>query len=126
MSLTGLVADFVSNIQIGDVPQRALGAARLGITDCVGVMIAGAGEASVRIVAAMSAPAADAAAAPQIPSGRRLAAADAALVNGVAAHALDYDDVAMAAHPSAVLVPAILAEGWALDAGGEDALLAYV
>jgi 2-methylcitrate dehydratase PrpD len=126
MSLTGLVADFVSNIQIGDVPQRALDAARLGITDCVGVMIAGAGEESVRIVAAMTAAAADAAAAPEIPSGRRLAAPDAALVNGVAAHALDYDDVAMAAHPSAVLVPAILAEGWALDAGGEDVVLAYV
>lgn len=126
MSLTGLVADFVSNIQIGDVPQRARDAARLGITDCIGVMIVGAAEESVRIVAAMTVEAADAAAAPEIPSGRRLAAPDAALVNGVAAHALDYDDVAMAAHPSAVLVPAILAEGWALDAGGEEAVLAYV
>jgi 2-methylcitrate dehydratase PrpD len=125
MSLTGLVADFVSRIQISDIPKRAIDAATLGITDCVGVMIAGAEEESVRIVAALAASASDGDS-PQIPSGRRLAAPDAALVNGVAAHALDYDDVAMAAHPSAVLVPALLAEGWALDAGGDEVVLAYV
>jgi 2-methylcitrate dehydratase PrpD len=126
MSLTGLVADFVSQMQIDAVPARALEAARTGITDCVGVMIAGAAEEAVRIVAAMAVPSMDAAAAPQVPSGRRLASSDAALVNGVAAHALDYDDVAMAAHPSAVLVPALLAEGWSLEAAGEDMVLAYV
>src|SRR3974390_2355467 len=62
---------------------------------------------------------------PDIPSGRNLAAPDAALVNGVAAHVLDYDDVALAGHPSTVLVPAILAEGSSLDASGSDALAAY-
>jgi len=43
--------------------------------------------------------------------GSRLAAPWAALVNGTAAHALDYDDVCEPAlnHPSAALVPALLA-----------------
>jgi 2-methylcitrate dehydratase PrpD len=63
---------------------------------------------------------------PEIPSGRNLSAPDAALVNGVAAHVLDYDDVALAGHPSAVLVPAILAEGWTLDSSGKEAIAAYV
>lgn len=40
----------------------------------------------------------------------RAPAATAALVNGVAGHALDYDDVGLAGHPSVVLVPALLAE----------------
>ena len=62
--------------------------------------------------------------APEIPSGRNLAAADAALVNGVAAHALDYDDVGMDGHPSAVLTPAILAEGWSLGVSGSEAIAA--
>ncbi|MBV9115095.1 MAG: MmgE/PrpD family protein, partial [Hyphomicrobiales bacterium] len=62
----------------------------------------------------------------EIPSGRNLLAPDAAFVNGVAAHVLDYDDVALAGHPSAVLVPSILAEGWTLDARGRDAIAAYV
>jgi len=65
-------------------------------------------------------------AAPEIPSGRPLSALDAALVNGVAGHVLDYDDVAMDGHTSAALAPAILAEGWTVGASGRDALAAYV
>lgn len=53
---------------------------------------------------------------------------DAALINGTAAHALDYDDCATAAmlHPSAVLVPAILAVGEHCGANGEQLIAAYV
>jgi len=41
----------------------------------------------------------------------------AALVNATAAHALDYDDFAFSNHPSAVLVPTVLA---AADVSGAD------
>jgi len=57
---------------------------------------------------------------------QRAAAADAALINATAAHALDYDDVALGGHPSTVLVPAVLAEGGRLGASGADALRAYL
>ncbi|MGZ5092158.1 MAG: MmgE/PrpD family protein, partial [Burkholderiales bacterium] len=50
---------------------------------------------------------------------------EAALINATAAHALDYDDVAQRGHPSAVLVPAILAEAQALGASGKDMMVAY-
>ena len=40
----------------------------------------------------------------------RAAPGAAALVNAVSAHALDYDDVGLAGHPGAVLVPVLLAE----------------
>lgn len=40
----------------------------------------------------------------------RVPAPLAALVNGIAGHALDYDDVGLAGHPSVVLVPALWAE----------------
>jgi 2-methylcitrate dehydratase PrpD len=56
-------------------------------------------------------------------------AVEAALVNGAAAHALDYDDVGIGvhpAHPSAALGPAVLAEGEALGLSGRDVLAAYV
>ena len=45
--------------------------------------------------------------------GRRRPVAEAAYVNGVAAHALDLDDVSMAmsGHPSALLVPVSVAVG---------------
>jgi 2-methylcitrate dehydratase PrpD len=125
LDITRQTADFVANLRPADLPDRCREAARIGIIDCVGVMIAGAAEQPVRIVSAMLAGSTQNDGAPEIPSGRNLAASDAALVNGVAAHVLDYDDVALAGHPSAVLVPAILAEGWSLDASGTDAIAAY-
>lgn len=122
--LTREIGEFVASPL--KVPQACLDVAATGLADCVGVMLAGAAEMAPRITSRLCATSADADAVPEIPSGRRLAAADAALVNGVAAHVLDYDDVALAGHPSTVLVPAILAEGWALDRSGADVLAAYV
>jgi len=126
LALTKQAADFASAIKVADIPARGLEAATIGIADCVGVMIAGAGEEPVRIVAATVPAASGDDTAPEIPADRKLSAADAALVNGVAAHVLDYDDVALSGHPSTVFVPALLAEGFALDRGGDDFLAAYV
>jgi 2-methylcitrate dehydratase PrpD len=59
--------------------------------------------------------------------GRRCDARSAALVGGTSAHALDFDDVddALIGHPSAVLVPTVLAVGEERDASGRDVLDAY-
>jgi len=126
LDITRQAANFVAGLKPADLPDRCREAARTGIVDCVGVMIAGASEQPVGIVSAMLSTSTQNDGAPEIPSGRNLAAADAALVNGVAAHVLDYDDVALSGHPSAVLVPAILAEGWSTDTSGTDAIAAYV
>ena len=63
-----------------------------------------------------------------IGQGARLAAPWAALVNGTAAHALDFDDNfdPAKAHASAVLAPAILALAEQEDASGRDCLDAYI
>jgi 2-methylcitrate dehydratase PrpD len=126
LDITQQSANFVAGLKHSDLPVRCIEAARIGFVDCIGVMIAGAAEQPVRIVSAMLAASTQNDGAPEIPSGRNLAASDAALVNGVAAHVLDYDDVALAGHPSTVLVPAILAEGWTMDCSGADAISAYV
>jgi 2-methylcitrate dehydratase PrpD len=59
-----------------------------------------------------------------LPAGTTTQAAQAALLNGTAAHALDYDDVAdsMKGHPSAVLVPTALAVGEEVGASGTAVL----
>jgi 2-methylcitrate dehydratase PrpD len=126
LDITRQTANFVADLKPADLPDRCREAARTGIVDCVGVMIAGASEQPVGIVSGMLSTSTQNDGAPEIPSGRNLAASDAALVNGVAAHVLDYDDVALSGHPSAVLVPAILAEGWSTDTSGTDAIAAYV
>jgi aconitate decarboxylase len=51
--------------------------------------------------------------------------ATAALVNGVAGHALDFDDVGLAGHPSVVVVPALLAERERSPATGFALVQAY-
>jgi 2-methylcitrate dehydratase PrpD len=124
--LTAAIGEFVASLEPGNMPERCAYGAKIGMIDCVGVMIAGAHEPAVKIVAAMVAASTANDGALEIPWGRNLAPGDAALVNGVAGHALDYDDVALAGHPSAALTPAILAEGWALGASGAEAIAAYV
>src|SRR5215467_14128951 len=126
LSITRQTAHFVAGLKPSDLPDRCRDAARIGTIDCVGVMIAGAAEQPVRIVSALLATSTQNDGAPEIPAGRNLAASDAALVNGVAAHVLDYDDVGMDGHPSAAITPAILAEGWSLGVSGKEAIAAYV
>ena len=60
--------------------------------------------------------------------GGCIAAPWAAMVNGTAAHALDYDDYDLpsVSHPSAVLVPALLALAEENTAGGKQVLDAYI
>ena len=95
---------------------------RTGFTDCVAVMVAGRREEVARIVAkANGAEVRD-----DCILLNGLAASEAALVYGTAAHALDYDDVALSGHPSAVLVPAILAEAADSGADGATMVRAYV
>lgn len=55
----------------------------------------------------------------------RADAETAALVNAAAGHALDFDDVGLAGHPSVVLVPALLAEQERTGATGFALVQAY-
>jgi 2-methylcitrate dehydratase PrpD len=89
-------------------------------------MVAGSSEPVVRIAHETLAAKTNSGEARLVPSGTRVSGPDAALVNGTAGHAFDYDDVALDGHPSAVLVPAILAEAEALGASGKAMIAAYV
>ncbi len=125
--LTAELGRFVSALAFEDVPAEAVATARHGFTDCVGVMLAGAREpvtAAVERTLLADAPAGKSS---LYFTDVRTAAPTAAMINGTAAHALDYDDVALkGSHPSAVLVPAILAEAQTLDASGADMVRAYI
>jgi 2-methylcitrate dehydratase PrpD len=105
----------------------ALGLARNAMIDIVGCMIAGGpDEASRRALDAVR----DLGAGPASVVGgvEQLAAPHAALVNGTAAHALDFDDNyhGVSGHATAVLAPALLALGEERGAGGTAVLDAYI
>ncbi len=124
MSLTEALGRFVSEVSFERLPSEAVEVARLGFTDTIATMIAGAGEPAPQILEKVLEP--KTGAATLYFSGRRCSAPEAAWINGTAGHALDYDDVALRGHPSTVIVPALLAEGEALGASGRDLLAAYV
>jgi 2-methylcitrate dehydratase PrpD len=118
---------FVADLRLESVPEQGRAIAKTGFADCYAVMIAGAREPVVGLVDRVLTGATNAArGASLIPSGERRKVDEAALVNGVAAHVLDYDDVALDGHPSAVLVPAILAQAEATGASGAEMLAAYI
>jgi aconitate decarboxylase len=120
--LTAGIAAFASATAKSAVPDEAIGAAKRAFIDTVGVILAGRGEPAVTLVAGLLKDGDEAFA---FPGERRLSAGDAALLNGLAGHVLDYDDVAQAGHPSVVLVPAILAAAERNGTSGRDALAAY-
>lgn len=124
MSLTRTLGQFVADLSPNRIPDEASRVARTGFIDCVGVMIAGRDEPPSQVLREVLKPVSGDAT--LYFSEASAPAPDAAWINGTAAHALDFDDVALRGHPSTVLVPAILAEAEALDASGRDMVVAYV
>jgi 2-methylcitrate dehydratase PrpD len=107
-------------------PAEARHAAARAVLDTVGVALAGAGEPAARAVQRVI----EETTGPCTVLGlfSRATAGDAALANGTAAHALDYDDMCFVslAHPSAPLVAAALAAAEAAGSSGRALLDAYV
>jgi 2-methylcitrate dehydratase PrpD len=117
------LADRLAGLARAEPPAAAQIIIRRGLADWVGVTLAGSIEPAVRAVQSLGLPPGPA---HLIPSGQATASDMAALVNGVAGHVLDYDDVALDGHPSAVLGPALLAEAERLDASEAQMLRAYL
>src|SRR3989449_727985 len=111
----------------GKPPVEARRRAAIAVCDTVGVILAGAPEAAADIIRRTIV--AEARGHCRVlGTGVCASASDAALANGVAAHAHDYDDMCFVsmAHPSCALVPSILATGELVRASGNAVLDAYI
>ncbi len=128
VNVTQRLAEFVSRTPSEMIGPEARERAARAFLDTLGVALAGRPEQAAAVVEAMIREQGGREDATVIGAGFRAPAAQAALANGTAAHALDYDDVAvnMRGHPSAPLVPAVLALGEKLGSSGRDVLEAYV
>lgn len=123
--LTQQLGAFVADVAANGTPDTVREAAKDGLIDSVGCMVAGSTDEAVRIALE---------ALPPPPGGRarlwfsdRTTSADhAALINGIAAHVLDYDDSCLRGHPSAVLVPAIYAVAQERGSSGKQLIDAYI
>ncbi|MDO8616171.1 MAG: MmgE/PrpD family protein [Dehalococcoidia bacterium] len=128
MNVTERLAQFVACTPPEAIPPEARLQARRAVLDTLGVALAGCREEAPRIVAAMAREQGGAPEALVLGHSLRAPAAEAALANGVAAHALDFDDVSasMRGHPSAPLLPGLLALGERLGASGRELTEAFV
>ncbi|UKA55180.1 MmgE/PrpD family protein [Arthrobacter sp. FW305-BF8] len=125
-SLTADVGQFLANVKYEDLPPEVLPMVRDAFTDTVAVVMVGLDQPVAEIVRRTLVEPSGIAEARACLSDRRVSAPDAALLAGAIAHSLDYDDQSMSGHPSAVLVPAILAEAEVLGSTGKDMTTAYV
>lgn len=109
-------------------PAEAVNLAERGVVDTVACMIAGAADEAVRRVGKGVGSWGTHGGSSAVGLAGCVDAPWAALLNGTASHALDYDDVLdpAASHVSAVLVPALLALGEEIDASGAELLDAYI
>ncbi len=128
MPLAHAIAERIHRLRYEDLTPTALDWTRTAFIDTVGVTLAGIVEDGPRIL--MNVPGIATAPGPSLifATDRRTSALDAALVNGTASHALDYDDVSgvLGGHPSVTVIPAILALAEQLGSTGQELALAYV
>jgi len=124
--LTAL-AQFVVQTPNSRVPPAAITRARHALIDVLGVTIAGSVEPVSKIIAQHVA-ATSRGDATVITGGASVSAADAALANATAGHALDFDDSSfvLGGHPTVALMPALLAVAEERGSSGREILEAYV
>ncbi|MBV7483840.1 MmgE/PrpD family protein [Bordetella sp. BOR01] len=126
-SLTQAVADYA--IGRMTVPPNIADIVKFGFIDCTACIVAGRHSVAVAATRRFLQESGRRSTVPvrALSNGVPRAPADVALLDGTSAHVLDYDDVALASHPSAVMVPAILAVAQTRPGcSGLDVLRAYV
>ncbi|MFQ5898289.1 MAG: MmgE/PrpD family protein [Candidatus Methylomirabilia bacterium] len=128
MGATARFAEFVVKSRWEELPAAALEEARRAILDSVGVMLVGSTEPPARIVQRLAEAEGGAPLCTILGTRIRTGGVWAALANGTAGHALDFDDTnfAMMGHPSVPVLAAALAAGELALAEGRGLLHAFL
>ena len=128
--LTAAVADFAAGLRFADLPAEVAYEAKRALIDHVGVAAAAADHPSVDAMLRVSDRLAGAGSHTVIGRSQTATMPYAALVNGFAAHLLDYDDTFnpgdTTVHGSAPVWPVVFALAEAAPVTGRDALTAFV
>jgi 2-methylcitrate dehydratase PrpD len=130
------ISDFVASTRIDRIPRRVREIAKLHLLDGLATMLGGAREESSRVLllhclASKSKPEATV-----IGTAIKLSAEQAALINGVQGHVLDYDDAQLTSdasrpmgqqtHPTSPILGAAFALAESRHASGAELLAAYI
>lgn len=126
--VTAALARRAASLRFADLPEHIRTLARQCLLDWLAVTLAGSREDLSAILLAEAEAQGGKPVASLIGHAVKAPTQQAALVNGAASHALDYDDVnmTMGGHPSVPILPAILALAEARGASGAALLAAFV
>jgi 2-methylcitrate dehydratase PrpD len=127
MSATSRLVEFMLKTTLAECPDAALVQIRRAALDTIGCMLAGASEPVASIVREVARAEGGMPLCTVIGTSLRTSPTWAALANGAAGHAHDFDDTnfALLGHPSVPLLAAALACGEAEMADGATVTLAY-
>jgi 2-methylcitrate dehydratase PrpD len=128
MGMTGRLADFIVNTKSSDIPPEVFEHTKVAFLDWIGVTLAGKGDPLVIKLMEFEDSMGGQEQATIIGHGRKKSVAQAALINGSASHALDYDDslIPFLGHPSVTLFPGLLALSEWKQMSGRAFLTAYL
>ena len=126
-AVTTSIATAAADLRYEDLPADAVELVRQCVLDTLGVAVAGAADPTTELVRQLCLAEGASPASTLLCHDARLSPRQAALVNGTAAHALDYDDcnLTMPGHVSAAVLPAVLALAEARQATGRDLVTAF-
>src|SRR5207253_8269584 len=126
--ITRTLIESVNGLRYHDLTAEAREVARHCILDFLGVAVAGSREPLVNILVDVLVGPESASAAGLIGREERATAPTAALVNGAAGHALDFDDTHtfMMGHPTVPVLPALLALSESERVSGQALVTALV
>ncbi|MFT4562120.1 MAG: 2-methylcitrate dehydratase PrpD [Gammaproteobacteria bacterium] len=121
-------ADFVHTFDIAGVPENVVARAKLSILDAFGIGLASKNYGFAKCATAAISELGGPGDFPIIGSNLRLPQRDAAHLNGLLIHGLDFDDTHSEAvvHTSASTVPTMFIAGLAQGASGAHALAAFI
>src|SRR5262249_10535699 len=123
---TARVADFIAGFDLKAVPALAIERARLAFIDTVGVMLAGSRSEPATIVLELVRAEGAAPAASIVGQSLRSSPQLAALANGVASHALDFDFTYAQGQLLAPVIPALLPLAESTGASPAETLAAFI
>lgn len=127
-TLSQQFAAFASQFELAQVPEAVKQYAKLCVADAIGIGFASHRFAFAQKSIAGVSSIAGAGDVPIVGTSLTLAPRDAALLNGILVHGLDFDDthVGGVIHGSASAVPLIISEGNRHHSSGADILTAYI
>ncbi len=127
-AVTATLAEWALSRDAATLPADVREAARRCVLDWMGVTLAGASDPLARLLIDAAKEEGGNPVCTLVAQCERVAPLQAALINGATSHVLDYDDVnlSMNGHPTAAVLPAVLALAEMRDASGPELIAAFV